>query len=168
MKNKVEIVKEVTRRLFTSIAILICLSIGFFVALSMAKIPISVVAVVMVFGICGGFISVQRRLKSFNDEDLELLASSWPYVFLAPLTGGVLAVVIYLLFISGLLTGALFPTFDPPETGKGFTRLLETVAHGPSDYAKVMFWAFVAGFSESFVTDIIGNFTKSTNKRNQS
>ena len=128
----------------------------------MAGKSVSVWAVVMAFGTCGGFVSIQRRLKQLTEADLELLATSWPYVFLSPVTGGALAVILYLIFVGGLLAGDLFPQFEAgPTTAKDFSRILECTAKDYPDYAKVMFWAFVAGFSESFVTNIIGTFAKS-------
>lgn len=160
-KEKVKLVKEITRRLLISLFCLIVASGALLAAFLYFGAPVSVWAVVMAFGMAGGFISIQRRLKQLSEDDLQLLASSWPYVFLSPLTGGILAVILYLLFVSRLLTGELFPAFEPgAATVKDFSRLLECTAVGYEDYAKIMFWAFVAGFSEAFVTDIIGSFAR--------
>jgi hypothetical protein len=161
MPSKIELVKEVTRRLLISLSCLIVLAIVILAAFMLSRKSVSIWGVVMVFGICGGFVSVQRRLKSFGDDDLELLATSWPYVFLSPVTGGALAVILYLLFAGRMLAGDMFPQFVAGETtAKDFSRILECTANKYYDYAKLMFWAFVAGFSESFVTDIIGTFAK--------
>jgi hypothetical protein len=46
--------------------------------------------------------------------------------------------------------------FQPPD----FSRLLNCVAVTYKDYAKLIFWSFVAGFSEKFAVDVIGGFTK--------
>lgn len=149
-----------------SLLTLILASGALLIAFLCLKLPISVWAVAMAFGICGGFISVQRRLKDLTDEDLQLLASSWPYIFLSPLAGGTLAVILYMLFVSGLLAGDLFPAFEAgTTTAKDFYRLLDCTAKDYPDYAKIIFWAFVAGFSESFVTDIIGSFAKSAQSK---
>ena len=163
MPTKVELIKEVTRRLVVSLLLLIALSAAILITLLCLKISLSMWAVTMALGMCGGFISVQRRLKDFTEEDLQLLATSWPYVFLSPIAGGTLAVILYMLFVSGLLAGELFPMFEAgTTTEKDFSRLLDCTANAYTDYAKLIFWAFVAGFSESFVTDIIGSFAKST------
>jgi phosphate/sulfate permease len=162
MSTKVELIKDVTRRLVTSLLWLIAGSAAILIGFLVTKQPISVWGVVMTFGICGGFIGVQRRLKEFTEEDLQLLASSWPYVFLSPLAGGILAVILYMLFVSQLLSGELFPSFEPGRTEpKDFSRLLDCTAKAYTDYAKIIVWSFIAGFSESFVTDIIGSFAKS-------
>jgi hypothetical protein len=161
MSDKGALVREVTRRLLISLLTLIALSAALLIVFVLAQSSVSVFAITMTFGICGGFVGIQRRLKSLPLEDLELMASSWAYVFLSPLAGGALAVILYLLFVSGLVKGGLFPTFEPGETlRKDFTRILDCTASGYQDYAKIMFWSFVAGFSETFVTDIIGTFSK--------
>jgi hypothetical protein len=165
MPTQVDLIRQVTRRLLISLVWLFAGSAALLVGFLVANKAVSVWAV-LAFGICGGFISVQRRLKTFTTEDLELLASSWSYVFLSPFTGGFLAVILYLLFVSGLLAGDLFPAFEAGQTtAKDFSRLLECTAKDYPDYAKIIFWSFVAGFSESFVTDIIGSFAKSAQTR---
>jgi hypothetical protein len=161
MPDKVALAREVTRRLLISLLTLIMLSGGSLIAFVWAQKPVSVFAIAMAFGICGGFISIQRRLKRLPAADLELMATSWPYVFLSPLAGGALAVILYLLFVSELLKGGLFPTFVAGETDtKDFSRMLACTASDYQDYAKIMFWSFVAGFSETFVTNIVGTFAR--------
>jgi hypothetical protein len=107
-------------------------------------------------GVMGGFVGLQRRLKSMTNDDLELLANSWVYVCLSPLVGGILAVVRYVLFISTLVSGDLFPKLvpDPGGTRKGFAEIFAVQGDAIS-YSKMLFWSFVAGFSERFVTDLV-------------
>lgn len=111
-------------------------------------------------GVVGGFVGLQRRLKGMTSDDLTLLANSWVYVCLSPLVGGILAVVLYVLFISTLVSGELFPSFVPDQsatTHRGFAAIF--AVHGDAvAYAKMLFWSFVSGFSEKFVTDIISKF----------
>jgi hypothetical protein len=80
----------------------------------------------VISGFIGGFVGLQRRLKDLTPEDLQLISHSMVYTCLSPLVGGVLALLLYILFLSGLLSGDL--------------------------------WCFVAGYSERFVTDVIGRF----------
>jgi len=70
-----------------------------------------------------------------------------------------------LLFISNPISSDLFPKFIPdfkaPPTAaqvqNGFSEIF--AVHGESvDYAKMMFWSFIVGFSESFMADIISKF----------
>src|SRR5260370_41292682 len=117
-----------------------------------------------IVGVIGGFVGLQRRLKKMSEDDLTLLANSWVYICLAPLVGGILAVVTYMLFVSGLLAGDLFPHFEPDVVSNAAKNpALEAIfaIHGnASDYGKMIFWCFIAGFSERFVTAIISRFEK--------
>ena len=77
---------------------------------------------------------------------------------------------IYILFISGMLTGALFPEFTPDDSTKsaGMSVLFDFHCSTPEDYGKALLWGFIAGFSERFATDIISRFEShatSDNKR---
>lgn len=155
----------VSRQLFVALAsslalgVLIVLLVSWIEDSSYVTLPI-----VMLCGITGGFVSIQRRLKDLTLQDLELLADSRIYLILAPFVGGVLALVLYLLFISQLLQGDLFPKFvadasDPNNPITGFLTIFNQHAEaGFKGYGKLMFWSFLAGFSEKFVTDVIGKF----------
>ena len=123
---------------------------------------------VLLFGALGAFVSLQRRLKSLSEEDLLLLRESITYTWLAPLAGAMLAGVLYLVFVGQVLTGPLFPEFnsdsDAVEKAVGLAKLFQIESASPVDYAKLLFWSFLAGFSESFVTDILGRFEKQDGK----
>jgi hypothetical protein len=136
--------------------------------------------IVLGLGALGAFVSLQRRLKSLSSDDLRLLAESWFHAWLSPLVGGILATVLYCLFLAGLLGGELFPSFcqgiltlpgngaAEPNRPSGFAALFRCTADGPRDYAKLMFWSFLAGFSEKFVVDIIGHFESQGTRQTQS
>lgn len=165
MNEKIQVVRKISNRLAISLSILIALFIiGALYAHSNPGTPIiSAPLTAFVAGVIGGFVGLQRRLKGMSDDDLTLLANSWVYVCLSPLVGGVLAIVVYILFISGLLAGDLFPHFvpDPQNISTGKTRSLAAIfeIHGQAaDYGKMIFWSFLAGFSERFATDIISRF----------
>jgi hypothetical protein len=119
--------------------------------------------IVFFTGVVGGIVGLQNRLKNFTDEDLLLLNKSVMYLLLAPLVGGFMAMLLKVLFISGLLDGQMFPTFvsnsgDAGTAEKGIGVLFEVRAESYQDYGKLVFWSFVAGFSERFVTRIISRF----------
>ena len=90
-------------------------------------------------------------------EELQLLEHSWWSISLSPLTGGFLAIILFLLFISGLLGGSLFPSFENNEYShsKQFSAFLATQFKEFTDIAKAFFWSFLAGYSERFVPGII-------------
>jgi hypothetical protein len=113
-------------------------------------------------GLLGGFISIQQRLKTFARADLELLASSWFQIVLIPVYGGLFALVLYVGFLSQIVTGALFPKFfiapfhEPPTTADLQAFFGQTYPASGVDLAKLLFWCLVAGFSERFIPQIIG------------
>ena len=97
------------------------------------------------------------------------MSKSWVFSFLSPLVGGILATLTYVLFISGLLTGDLFPKFVSdklPSAVQGIEILFNI--HGEAtDYAKLIFWCFLAGYSERFATDILAHFESSGSRPTQ-
>jgi hypothetical protein len=159
MNERIAQLRTVSNRLVWSLAALVAIGIpgAVFAHYQSVVTPLAVLFV----GFVGGFVGLQRRLKALPAEDLTLLANSWVSILLSPIAGAILAVLVYLLFISGLLSGNIFPTFVP-DCQAGSVQGLKTIfeVHCPTaaDYAKVLFWSFVAGFSEKFATDIIGRF----------
>jgi hypothetical protein len=169
MNEKLRMIRTVSNRLVTALAVLLCIMIAGSYCIRQFHLKPFALAIFTV-GVVGGFVGLQRRLKSMSDDDLTLLANSWVYVCLSPLAGGILAVVIYILFISGMLTGALFPEFTPDDSTKsaGMSVLFDFHCSTPEDYGKALLWGFIAGFSERFATDIISRFEShatSDNKR---
>ncbi|MDF1817943.1 MAG: hypothetical protein P1U54_04845 [Immundisolibacteraceae bacterium] len=118
-------------------------------------------------GIIGGFVSIQQRLSSVKVEELGLLAESWATILVIPIYGGIFALVLYVLLLAGLIQGHLFPAFyiprfDVPPTSENIAAFLtETYPAQGADLAKLIFWSFVAGFSERFVPQIINNVSSS-------
>ena len=112
-------------------------------------------------GLMGGFVSLQQRLPGLTLTELRELSQSWFTVLMVPINGGVFAIVLHLMFTAGLLEGAMFPkmaqpTFDQAEVvGSFYNWLVNTMPATGPDVAKLLFWSFVAGFSERFVPQII-------------
>ncbi|HYX25181.1 MAG TPA: hypothetical protein VFC23_13590 [Thermoanaerobaculia bacterium] len=113
-------------------------------------------------GLLGGFVSIQQRLKKFGNEELELLSTSWFQILLIPIYGGIFALVLYITFLSNIVQGPLFPVFASPTFSKPSPStedlrrfFLQTYPATGADLAKLLFWTFVAGFSERFVPQLI-------------
>jgi hypothetical protein len=126
-----------------------------------------ITAVVFGCGIMGGFVSIQQRLGSIEDDELDLLSKSWASVLIIPLFGGIFALVLYVIFLTGILDLPIFPKFYiPPFTNDRAVDLpaflQQTSPISGQDMAKVMFWSFVAGFSERFVPQVIRSVTSQT------
>jgi hypothetical protein len=148
------------KKIVIILTILMLLILGF-ATHSARQVPgaISFVSFLVFFvGIIGGFVGLQRTLRKLTKAELKSLNSSVFNFLLSPLVGGVLALVLYVLFISGLLAGDLFPKFVHGTPVNDMTAIFSVHGEGPKDYAKLFFWSFVAGYSERFVTNIIGRF----------
>lgn len=123
-------------------------------------------------GVIGGFVSIQQRLRQVSDQELELLTDSWFQILLVPIFGGVFALVLYLILLSGIVSGHIFPEFyfpPRPESGPNtayiFDVLTKTYPNSGEDLAKFLFWSFVAGFSERFVPQIISKVTSAASEQ---
>ena len=169
-----EMVRIVSNRLFVALLALMTVTVvGAYLVWSGSSASAGATNwMVLLCGAIGGFISLQRRLNTVASEDLLLLARSWVCVLLSPFVGSILALLLYFLFISGLLDGDLFPNFGTSSAEQaavstsqtGMTVLFDVQGIAYTDYAKLVFWCFLAGYSESFVTNIISNFETTGDK----
>jgi hypothetical protein len=113
------------------------------------------------FGLFGSTISVFRRLQtlavtnaSATDAALELMSLRLGSigVLVALLSGWVFAMLIGFIFQAGFIQlGDVAPKFQPDH-------ILEPVTS--SDRAKLLVFAFISGFAERFVPDVIDRLTQ--------
>lgn len=119
-------------------------------------------------GCLGANLSLFRRLRVENDQRLIYLAQDWNFTLLPMIYGGIAGGVMYLLFMSGILSDAtgdglftsnLFPEFSKPSGPEGqplsVGTILEIRPVAVRDFGKLLVWAFVSGYSERFVTGIL-------------
>ncbi len=119
----------------------------------------SLLITVIYSGVIGGFISSQRRMQMVpSDGDplssIYTLQNGRSFYWFAPLTGAVFAVVLMLMFASGVIQGSIFPTFKHPEVHEGL-RFEGMMPTGAASYALLFLWSFIAGFAERFVPDAL-------------
>lgn len=78
-------------------------------------------------------------------------------IYVSLLIAGILGFVIYGLCLSGLLAGALFPEFtNTDQPYKNLGDLLSTLTPKQNiDTVKAILWAFIAGFSERLIPNVI-------------
>jgi hypothetical protein len=84
------------------------------------RIPSLSIFVVLSAGAMGGFVSALQRIQSSPNEgnsiyNLALLFHGSYAVFVAPLTGAIFSILLYLMFTGGILQGRFFPgIYTPP------------------------------------------------------
>ena len=82
--------------------------------------------------------------------------------------GTVAAGVVYILGAGGLLAGDLFAKFPgkvPSDSAASVMRTLFVIGTAdPWQFAKLLFWAFIAGFSERFFLETVNRFTNEGSK----
>jgi len=118
---------------------------------------------VLYAGIVGGFVSSQRRMQNIPSEGDPLISvfgldNAGYYLWLSPLLGAIFAVILALMFIAGLLKGSVFPDFYVSSAGTThglsfFHFTWNTLPKNSEEYAKLLVWAFLAGFAERLVPD---------------
>jgi hypothetical protein len=121
---------------------------------------IAIAACVVYWGIVGGFVSSQRRMQSIPSDGDPLISvlgldDAGYYLWLSPLLGAVFAVILAWMFMGGIVQGTLFPNFETgPAGATWFSNLFSwEPLKGPSEYAKLFVWSFLAGFAERLVPD---------------
>ena len=123
----------------------------------------SLVFLVAIVGTVGGIANNYRRLQNLArqtggsaDPSLRVLATT--QIYLSPLIGSVFAVLLYGVFMSGLLAGEFFPSFGScaSEVFSNLDSFSDCSPATNADAARALIWAFIAGFAEAFVPNFIG------------
>lgn len=166
-EKKQKCLQEITRKLvFCTVGILFIMMAGIFIYSHMSSHN-DIAMIVFNLGLLGGFVSIQQRLPKIDETELKNLSDSWFSITLIPINGGVFALVLMLLFISGIIKGDLFPHYSDSydwsfvdEPRCYYAWVLSMRPESSIDVAKLLFWSFVAGFSERFVPQIIRKVSK--------
>jgi hypothetical protein len=143
-------------------------------------------AIMFILGVLGGLISIFRRMQSAVSKDALLtdpvhdlggLAFGYVGLTVALLSGGVFAIIIYLLMKSQMFGDkmSLFPGFLDCDKGPlcaaskadGIFADIATALglKTCSDLAKMLVWAFLSGFSERLVPDVLDRIAATSQKK---
>lgn len=149
--------QEALAIIWRKLLIIFALLLGISVPLSLLGGKFAVPLLTFVAGNVGGYVGIHRSLSELTDQELAELSNSWLGLIVPSFVGGILACVLYTLFISGIISGELFPKIieDSGKAPEHFGAIFHQHADGPAAYAKLLFWAFVAGFNQQYVVNII-------------
>ncbi len=161
----------VMRRLFIAQISILALFLGFVALGVVFPERLGAFSLAFLCGAVGGSLSLLKRARGSNLYALRELASSWITTLMPLLYGSILASITYLFFLGCLLTGDgqggmvtsnLFPRFagleclGPPGTGSlDMKTFVEIKPASIQDFAKILVWSVLAGYSETFVHKLL-------------
>jgi hypothetical protein len=126
----------------------------------------TLLTMVIVAGGFGGFTSCLQRVYTLNRggdpiSATQALLASRASMLASSILGMIFAIALHLCFMGGLLKGDSFPDlhlYGMPTQTTFSTFFWAVVEAPPSSFAKVLVWAFIAGFAERFVPDLLDSF----------
>ncbi len=143
--------------------------------------PLLNYAIVAMIGFGGALTSIARRADKILStgplsEDPVIQASALDQgrasLFVAGLTGPIFALILLLLFMTDAFSvGGLTPKFTGRECQGACAMMdfrvfqFQFSLQGAIDGAKLGLWAFIAGFAEQFVPDVLDRFTKVSDRK---
>ena len=167
-------VKEnLIRRVFVAQIVVLIAALGFIGLGLYDPERLGALALSFLCGATGGSLSLLKRVRVESLEVLKEIESSLVTTLMPFLYGGILALVTYLLFLGcfltgdnegGLFTSNLFPKFNglvcrdaDASNGDPLTwdTLIKTRPAQIKDYAKLLMWSLLSGYSEKFVDGIL-------------
>jgi hypothetical protein len=128
---------------------------------------VSFVLLLFLCGALGGITNNYLRLREIPVSEKDLMDPltnklAILQVYVSPVIAGVFGFILYSLFLSGIVQGSLFPDFSGIELKfDGVGGLFTDVAPANNlDAARALIWAFIAGFSERMVPNILDKVAK--------
>jgi len=143
------------------------------------KLSPPLLLLVLLAGMLGAFFSALTRLYHVDDAGTALITPTigelggkymFMYASVPSVIGAIAAIVLYMLFVSGLVQGDLFPSIACSEENgcKSISGLMQHYwPKEPTDYGKALVWSFIAGFSERFVPDLLQTLVKKEDKKDE-
>ena len=121
-------------------------------------------------GALGGTISTYIRIKSLplmDKEESIIRILAVLQIYITPVISGIFGFLLYLLFASGIVSGALFPEFSGlKDSFESAQSMIETIKIKTNlDGIKALVWSFIAGFSERMVPNILDKIIKESDDK---
>ena len=132
--------------------IFVVLAIGLWAPSGDVEFPLTMA--IFITGAGGGIISTYFRLKDVAPS--EVGANAILQIYISPIIAGLLGWICYAFFITDMLSGPLFPEFVNKDNDyEGLRSVFQIQPEHTLDAAKALLWAFVAGFSEKMIPNIL-------------
>ncbi len=175
-RKRESLVKEVFRfTLFLTVLALILAAYGYYHEIksgnTVTQSSVPILPIIIAMGMVGGYVSLQRRIQSVPSTgdpivSIAELSNSKFSVYLAPVSGAVFAVLLYIVFIGGLLKGPLFPVISSPDgeceysvpAKTAFVTASATTSNSAASVNTAP--ANVANLPNSVATDTVGDKTE--------
>jgi len=151
---------------------------GLMLVLIAARLELYTNIMMMVFfaGSIGAVVNNYYRLSRLSkDKDIKPEYLDRPFsilqMYVSLFLSGILGFVAYGLFMSGLLQGELFPTFSitiDNDYKNLYDFLVSVQPKTNADAAKTIVWAFISGFSERFIPNVLDTLVSKTEKNEKS
>lgn len=122
---------------------------------------------IWIAAILGSIVNQTSRDDSIKDPQHHQI-TAWLYLFWKCVIAAILAMTLYMMFISGLLSGDIFPKFihATVEQGGSYTNMKDFATkidpESFKDVAKILVWSFIAGYSEKFVPNLVSQVVAPT------
>jgi hypothetical protein len=143
------------------------LAVSIVLAISGAYVFVNIMPLVFFAAAVGSVVNNYHRLAKLSEVDKAVAAQIENSVFtlqiyVSLLISGILGLVMYGLCMTSLLGGELFPQFIGTEAGyQTMSSFLNEVKPKANlDIGKMLIWAFVAGFSERLIPNVLDRLAR--------
>lgn len=154
--------------------LIVCFAIYLLVIYDHNK-TISLLLVVFMLGSAGGITSTYMRFKDLPSNIFDLNDSSnnrimaIVQIYASPIIAGIFGWLCYSLFLSGAIKGSLFPEFIGTDDNYDNIRqlFLGIKPKTLKDATLALLWAYIAGFSEKMIPNILDRLTNKYQEENK-
>ena len=164
--------------LIVQIALLVLLAVVFFLGYNDNNIDTGSFPFGIIIGSIGATVSVMRRINSGDAKIVDRLTDDKLFSILRPvLYGTLMSGVIYLMFLSGIVSGTegdgllstnLFPDFTTSDKKLNLVQqFVQITPDGIQNTGKLLVWCFIAGYSERFVAGLLDQLERKTQKKDE-
>ena len=159
-----------TIRLHSMLAAMLYVGIFLYVIHAVKHNTVDFLFLLLLSGALGGVVSTYLRVKNLplmEGKDVVVRKLAVLQVYITPLISAIFGFLLYLLFASGILSGGLFPKFSGLDmTFESANLMTKNVKISTNlDAVKALIWAFIAGFSERMVPNILDTMTQGLEKK---